>query len=61
MDPATVHERPAKRAKRDEAGGGPTLTLSKHGKEDSDEEGPGFVDNGATHGSDVYLDTVRIA
>ena len=61
MGPATEHERPAKRVKRDEVGGSvPTPSTTKHGDEDSEEEA-GFVNNGAAHGSDLYLDTVRIA
>jgi hypothetical protein len=62
MRPATGHELPAKRVKLDEAGGVrvPTLPPASYRNEDSDEEEPGFV-NGAVHGSDLYLDTVRIA
>jgi hypothetical protein len=62
MDPTTEHERPTKRVKRVEAGGTPISHPASHGREDSDEEEHGFVNNGAgaAHGSDLYLDTVRI-
>ena len=58
MDPATEHERPAKRVKRDDAEG--SLSPS-HADEDNDMEESGVVsDNNAAHRSDLYLDTVRI-
>jgi hypothetical protein len=61
MDRGTEHERPAKRAKRDEEDGFPIPAPIGHADDDSDAEGPGSVaaDNGAAHGSDLYLDTVR--
>lgn len=58
MDRGTEHERPAKRAKRDKEEEPPI----GHSDDDSDAEGPGsgsIADNGAAHGSDLYLDTVR--
>ncbi len=60
MDPGTEHERPAKRAKRDEDGGALTSPPNSHGHEDHDVEEPVFVsdNNNAAQGSDLYLDTV---
>ncbi len=57
MDRDTEHERPAKRAKRDQAGGSLIPPPINHANEDSDAEEPG-IDKGAAHGSDLYLDTV---
>ena len=60
MDRSTEHERPAKRAKRDQEEVPPILPPIGHANEDSDAEEPGIVaDNGAVHRSDLYLDTVR--
>ena len=58
MDRRTEHERPAKRAKREDAS---TPSPSSHRNEDDMEE-PDFVsdNNNAAQGSDLYLDTVRI-
>jgi hypothetical protein len=59
MDRDTEHERPAKRAKRDQAGGSLIPPPINHANEDSDAEEPGIVpDKGVAHGSDLYLDTV---
>jgi hypothetical protein len=59
MDRVTVHERPAKRVKRDEVGDAPTSPSPNHDNEDIDVQEPAFVsDNHAVHGSDLYLDTV---
>lgn len=56
MDRRTEHERPAKRAKRDDA---LTPPPNSHRDEDDMEE-PDFVsdNNNAAQGSDLYLDTV---
>jgi len=60
MDRGTENERPAKRAKRDKEESSLITPPIGHANEDSDAEEPGFVaDNGAAHGSDLYLDTVR--
>lgn len=60
MDRGTEHERPAKRAKRDQEESPPIPPPIGHAGEDSDAEEPGIVaDNGAAHRSDLYLDTVR--
>jgi hypothetical protein len=55
MDRGTEHERPAKRAKRDENASTPPPD-----SEDHDVEEPDFVsdNNNAVQGSDLYLDTV---
>lgn len=59
MDPDTVHERPAKRVKKDEAGGALNPLPTSHDNEDFEAEEAGFIsDSGAAHGSDLYLDTV---
>jgi hypothetical protein len=60
MDRGTEHERPAKRAKRDQEEGPLIPPPIGHANEDSDAEEPGIIaDNGAAHRSDLYLDTVR--
>ena len=55
----TEHERPAKRAKREDA---LTPPPDSHQNEDHDMEEPDFVsdNNNAAQGSDLYLDTVCI-
>jgi len=59
MDRVTGHERPAKRAKTDQAGGPLTPPPISQANDDSDAEEPGVVsDKGAAQGSDLYLDTV---
>ena len=59
MEPATVHERPAKRIKRDEVGSTPISPPADHDNEDSDTEDLEVVAQGrVAHGSDLYLDTV---
>ena len=59
MDRVTGHERPAKRAKTDQAGGPLTLPPINQANEDPDAEEPGVVsDKGPAQGSDLYLDTV---
>lgn len=56
---STVHERPAKRTRRDDTGNSSTPPPNSHQNEDHDVEEPDFVsDNNAAHGSDLYLDTV---
>ncbi len=61
MDPATEHERPAKRVKRDELGSTSTSPPADRDNEDSDTEEPEVVArNSVAHGSDLYLDTVWI-
>lgn len=56
MEPATEHERPAKRIKRDEVG---NTSITDHNNEDSDTEEPEVVaQSSVAHGSDLYLDTV---
>jgi hypothetical protein len=61
MDPATEHERPAKRVKRDDAEGALSPSPNSHADEDNDMEESGVVsDNNAANRSDLYLDTVRI-
>lgn len=62
MDPATEHERPAKRVKRDEVGGATTSPPADRDSDDSDTEEPEVVaHNSLAHGSDLYLDTVNRA
>ena len=57
MEPATEHERPAKRVKRDEVGS--TATSPPANNEDSDMEEPETVaQSSVAQGSDLYLDTV---
>jgi hypothetical protein len=59
MDRVTGHERPAKRAKTDQAGGPLIPAPVSQANEDSDAEEPGVVsDKGPAQGSDLYLDTV---
>ena len=57
MDRGTEHERPAKRAKRDENVSTPPPDNRQ--SEGHDLEEPDFVsDKNAVQGSDLYLDTV---
>jgi hypothetical protein len=60
MDHGTEHERPAKRAKRDDTGSTSTPPPGSHQNEDHDVEETDFVsdNNNAAQGSDLYLDTV---
>ena len=59
MEPATEHERPAKRVKRDEVGSTATSPPADHNNEDSDMDEPEVVaQSSVAHGSDLYLDTV---
>ncbi len=58
MDPATENERPVKRVRRDEVGSTSTNPPVSRGDEDSDIEVVAY--NNVAHGSDLYLDTVRI-
>jgi hypothetical protein len=62
MDPGTEHERPAKRAKRDDTEDTLTPPPNSHENGDHDVEEPDFVsdNNNAAQGSDLYLDTVCI-
>jgi hypothetical protein len=57
MDRSTVHERPAKRAKRDDTGD--ASTPPPNSQQDDVEESDFVSDsNNAAKGSDLYLDTV---
>ncbi|KAI9511727.1 spindle pole body protein [Russula earlei] len=62
MDQSTMHERPAKRVKGVEAKDSLAPPRNIHKNEDDDAmDAGGVMDNGAGHGSDLYLDTVNRA